>query len=84
MIRVLYFARLREQLGRAGEELAAGAGLTTVADIAARLRGRGGAWADVLGENQTVMVAVNQELARADTLVKDGDELAFFPPVTGG
>ena len=84
MIKILYFARLREQLGTAGEEIAPAAGLDTVSDIAARLHARGGPWADVLAEDQTIMAAVNQEMARPDTPVTDGDEVAFFPPVTGG
>jgi molybdopterin synthase sulfur carrier subunit len=84
MIKVLYFARLREQLGTAGEELEPIAELATVGDVAALLRRRGGAWSDVLGEGETVMAAVNQEMARPETPVQDGDELAFFPPVTGG
>jgi molybdopterin synthase sulfur carrier subunit len=83
MIKVLYFARLREQVGTAGEEIAA-TGLTTVSDIAAHLRGRGGSWSEALGGDQTVMAAVNQEMARPETPVSDGDEVAFFPPVTGG
>ena len=84
MIRVLYFARLREQLGTAGEEIPPGPGLATVGDILALLRGRGGVWREVLGEDQTILAAVSQEMARPETAVADGDEVAFFPPVTGG
>lgn len=84
MIRILYFARLREQLGTAGEELPSGPDSATVADLAAVLRGRGGTWADAFAPGQSVLAAVNQELARGETLVADGDEVAFFPPVTGG
>jgi molybdopterin synthase sulfur carrier subunit len=84
MIRVLYFARLREQLDTAGEEIPPTDELGTVADIAALLRRRGGAWSDVLGGSHTVMVAVNQQMARPETAIEDGDEVAFFPPVTGG
>jgi molybdopterin synthase sulfur carrier subunit len=84
MIKVLYFARLREQLGMPGEEIPADDGPSTVSDLAALLRTRGGAWSDALGEDQTVMAAVNQTMARPDTPVNDGDEVAFFPPVTGG
>ncbi len=83
MIRVLYFARLREQLGSGGEALD-GAGFADVAALAEGLRRRGGVWAEVLGTDQTVLVAVNQELASGDTPLRDGDEVAFFPPVTGG
>jgi len=84
MIKVLYFARLREQLGTAGEEIPAADGLATVGDIATLLRRRGGAWSSVLGEGETIMAAVNQQMARRETPVADGDEVAFFPPVTGG
>jgi sulfur-carrier protein len=81
MIRVLYFARLREQVGTPGEEVDP-AGIATVGDLAARLAGRGGPWSEAL--DGRVKVAVNQEMARPDTPVRDGDEIAFFPPVTGG
>lgn len=84
MIKVLYFARLREQLDAAGEEIPPNSELATVADLTALLRGRGDAWSDVLGEETTIMAAVNQEMARPETTIKDGDEVAFFPPVTGG
>jgi sulfur-carrier protein len=84
MIRVLYFAHLREQVGTAGEELPATPEPTQVADIAAALRGRGGVWADAFAADRSVMTAVNQVLARWETPVADGDEVAFFPPVTGG
>lgn len=84
MIRVLYFARLREQLGTAGEEIPPEPDLATVGDIAALLRDRGGVWRDALDERGAILVAVNQEMARPETAVADGDEVAFFPPVTGG
>jgi len=84
MIRILYFARLREQLGTAGEELPSGPDSATVTELAAALRRRGGAWADAFAPGQPVLTAVNQELARGETLLADGDEVAFFPPVTGG
>jgi molybdopterin synthase sulfur carrier subunit len=85
MIKVLYFARLREQLGSAGEEIPPGPELATVADLATLLRERGGAWSDALGEGGgIIMAAVNHEMARMDAPVMDGDEVAFFPPVTGG
>lgn len=84
MIRILYFARLREQLGTAGEEITAPDESTTVGDLAALLRRRGDAWAELLPEGGTVLAAVNQEMARPETQIRDGDEVAFFPPVTGG
>ncbi|MEA3275571.1 MAG: molybdopterin converting factor subunit 1 [Pseudomonadota bacterium] len=84
MIKVRYFARLREQLGTAGEELEYSDRIATVADLSASLRQRRGPWADALAQDQTLMAAVNQEMARPETPIGDGDEVAFFPPVTGG
>jgi molybdopterin synthase sulfur carrier subunit len=83
-IRILYFARLREDMGVAGEmyELPMDAG--DVKSLRARLIARGGASAVALGPGKAVRVSVNQDLARDDTPVKPGDEVAFFPPVTGG
>ena len=83
MIEVHYFARLREQLATDKESIAS-EGLTTAADVIALLRERGNAWSDAFAEDQLVMVAVNQEMCDADQAIKDGDEVAFFPPVTGG
>jgi molybdopterin synthase sulfur carrier subunit len=48
------------------------------------LSARGGTWAEVFGRDQGVLVAVNQVLARPEAAIADGDEVAFFPPVTGG
>jgi molybdopterin synthase sulfur carrier subunit len=84
MIRVLFFASLREQLGTAREELPPMPGAMTVADVAAQLCARGAPWSELLDKGQRIMTAVNQELARPETPVRDGDEVAFFPPVTGG
>jgi molybdopterin synthase sulfur carrier subunit len=84
MIKVLYFASLRERLGTGSEELALPAGVTDLGGLAAFLSQRGGAWKETLGSGETVMMALNQEAARASDTLKDGDEVAFFPPVTGG
>ena len=81
-IRVLYFAGLREQVGTSGEDLDASP--TTVAGLRALLLARGGAWQSSLAHGKALRVAVNQEMAQPTTPVKPGDEVAFFPPVTGG
>jgi molybdopterin synthase sulfur carrier subunit len=83
MIRVLYFAGLRERVGTGAEEIPIG-GCRTVADLRERLRARGGEWAAALAVDRTVLCAVNQGMAQPETRVADGDEVAFFPPVTGG
>ncbi|HNJ75846.1 MAG TPA: molybdopterin converting factor subunit 1 [Azospira sp.] len=83
MIKILYFASLREKLGTAGEDLELPAGVTDVGGVLALLAQRGGEWA-TLATVKNLKSAVNQEMARNTTAVKAGDELAFFPPVTGG
>jgi len=85
MITVLYFARFREKLGQDRETLAlAIPGQDTVQSVLDQLVARGGLWEELLNGDRGVLVAVNQEMATRDTTVTDGDELAIFPPVTGG
>ncbi|MFH1603492.1 MAG: molybdopterin converting factor subunit 1 [Pseudomonadota bacterium] len=83
-IRILYFARLREDMGIAQEMFELPAEVGDVNSLRAQLVARGGASAVALGAGKAVCVAINQDLARGDTAVKSGDEVAFFPPVTGG
>ena len=82
MIRVRYFASLRERLGLAEESLAEWPG--TVAELRASLATRGGAWHEVFAGGQPVLAAVNQEMAAPGQTLADNDEVGFFPPVTGG
>lgn len=84
MIRILYFAKLRETLGTAGEELALPADVRTVGALRDHLVARGAPWAEALAAGRALRVAVNQDMAAPGTPVADGDEVAFFPPVTGG
>ncbi|MDO9624175.1 MAG: molybdopterin converting factor subunit 1 [Pseudomonas sp.] len=82
MIRVQYFARYREALGLDGEQLSDTQALTTLDDLRQHLLARGGVW-QVLAE-QNLMCARNQELCSLDEPLEEGDEVAFFPTVTGG
>ena len=84
MLNILYFARLKETLGQGAERIDLPSGVTDVAGLTAWLRARGGAWEQELAATRPVRVAVNQDMAHGDTRVNDGDEVAFFPPVTGG
>lgn len=83
MIRLLYFAGLRERLGSAGETLELPPG-ARVQDIIELLMARDERWCAALQGNSRILAAVNQEMARPDQPLRDGDELALFPPVTGG
>lgn len=82
-LKILYFASLREALGRSGEDLSLPAEVDTVAGLREYLAARGGAW-DRLLDAQSLRAAVNQQMADATAQIADGDEIAFFPPVTGG
>lgn len=83
-LHLLYFARLREDLGCAEETFVLSPSVQTVQTLREALIARGAAWAKALDGARAVRVAVNQTMARADTPIKAGDEVAFFPPVTGG
>lgn len=82
MIQVQFFARYREALGRDSEQLDWDASWRVVEDLRLQLLARGGEWR-VLDE-QNLMCARNQELCGLDEPLADGDEVAFFPTVTGG
>ena len=83
-IRLLYFARLREALGLSRESLDLPQPVRDVGGLLAFLRTRGTQWETALAEGKSVRIAVNQTMAAEDTAVHDGDEVALFPPVTGG
>ena len=83
-VRILYFASVREKLGRDREEIDLPPGVASIAALRAHLRARGGAWADALAEEKLLRTAVNQDMAPPAAPIKAGDEVAFFPPVTGG
>jgi molybdopterin synthase sulfur carrier subunit len=81
-IQVRYFASLREALGPA-EALQVAPG-TTVTALREDLIGRGGRHAEVLARERAVRCALNQRMCDEASVLTDGAELAFFPPVTGG
>jgi molybdopterin converting factor subunit 1 len=82
-IRLLYFAWLRERLGTAEEDVVLPAGVTDVGALLEWLRGRGPEWQATFS-GRLVRCAVNQDFAGPEAPVAPGDEVAFFPPVTGG
>ena len=83
-IKLLFLAGLRESLGTSGESLELPPGVTTVAALRAHLAARGGKWAEQFAPTRNVRAAVIQLMVPPHAPVKDGDEVAFFPPVTGG
>ena len=83
-MKILYFAWVRQKIGRGEETVERTAGLRTVGDLAAQLHARGGGYADAFGDMSRLRAAVNQAHAAFDAAIADDDEIAFFPPVTGG
>mgnify|MGYP000358363800 CR=1 FL=1 len=82
-IQLKFFASVREQLGVSVETVEFEAGLTAFA-VRELLMQRGDVWAAALSHQKVLRIALNQEMLQGDQPLKEGDELAFFPPVTGG
>jgi molybdopterin synthase sulfur carrier subunit len=83
-VEVLYFASLRDALGVSQEKVALEGDQVTVLQLLNQLSDRGETWRTQLLENAQLQVAVNHEVASRDTRILPGQEVAFFPPVTGG
>ena len=81
-IQLRYFASIREALGTGSEAVQTPA--ATLAALRDELIARGGAYAEALARDRAVRVALNQTMADEATALKDGAEVGFFPPVTGG
>ena len=82
-VRVLFFAGLREALGTGAESVALPDGVATVGALRDHLSSRGEPWT-ALASTKNLRAAVNQRMLGPEAPVKAGDEVAFFPPVTGG
>ena len=83
MVRLLFFASLRETLGTGDEQLELPDSVNDVATLTNWLQDRGENWDSALSDPR-LHVAINQEIVKQDAPVTDGDEIAWFPPVTGG
>jgi molybdopterin synthase sulfur carrier subunit len=83
-VTLVYLARLREAFGRSQEHVDLPPRVDTVGALREWLAARGGAWSTELAAGRAVRVAVNHAVADASTPVHAGDEVALFPPVTGG
>ena len=83
-VNILYFAALREQLGREGQQVTLPSNSVPVAALVQELRLHDAKLDEVFAATPRIRVAINQKLGGVDTCVQPGDELAFFPPMTGG
>ncbi|MBM3535693.1 MAG: molybdopterin converting factor subunit 1 [Alphaproteobacteria bacterium] len=83
-MKLLYFAWVRQRIGLAEEEVTPPANVVTVGELVEWLRGRGPGYAAAFANPAVVKAAVNQEFAHPDRRLAPGDEIALFPPMTGG
>jgi molybdopterin synthase sulfur carrier subunit len=83
-VNVLYFAWLRQRTGTGQEEIALPDGVATVGDLVAWLKTRGPGYESAFSHPKAVRAAVNQEYVPFDHPLAEDDEVAFFPPITGG
>ena len=83
-IRVLYFARIKESVNYSNEDITLTNDISTVTALKQFLAKRGDVWAELFNGKQTIRAAINHELVDNMAKINDGDEVAFFPPVTGG
>ena len=83
-MKVLYFAWVRERIGKAEEEVEPPAGIATVSDLVAWLTGRGEGYAYAFENPKVIRAAIDRNHVRADARISGAREIAFFPPMTGG
>jgi sulfur-carrier protein len=83
-VKILYFAWLRTKIGLAEEQIDLPSEVGDVGALLRWLQGRGAGFAEALKDLSVVRVAVNQDYVKIDHKLRPGDEVALFPPVTGG
>ena len=83
-MRVLYFAWVRERVGKTDEEISPPAGVRTVAELMEWLAGRGEEYASAFANRKAIRAAIDRSHVRPDTAIAGAREIAFFPPMTGG
>jgi len=83
-VTLLYFAWVRQKIGKAEEEMILPAGIATVDGLVAYLKSLSGGYAEAFADLSRIRVAVNQRHGSLNAAIADADEVAFFPPVTGG
>ena len=83
-MKLLYFAWVRQKIGRSEEIVERSADIATIGDLIKMLHARGGGYAEAFESPERLRAALNQEHVTFDAPLGDDDEIAFFPPVTGG
>ena len=83
-VKLLYFAWVRERIGKPAEEIEPPAGVVTVADLIGWLSGRSDEYAHAFENPKVIRAAIDRAHVKADALIAGAREIAFFPPMTGG
>lgn len=83
-LKLVYFAWLKQSIGTGSETVEVPADVATIAQLREWLRGRGGGHGEAFGKDAVLRAAVNKAVVADDHALHDGDEVAFFPPFTGG
>lgn len=83
-MKLLYFAWVREKIGKSEEEVAVPEGVSTIDELINWLEARGPEYAAAFENRATIKAAIDQNHAAPETPLKGASEIAFFPPVTGG
>ena len=83
-MKLLYFAWVRERVGKTEEEIEPPAGVNTIGELMAWLAGRGEEYAHAFENRAVIRAAIDKSHVRADAKIADAREIAFFPPMTGG
>jgi sulfur-carrier protein len=83
-VKLLYFAWVRERVGKTHEEISPPAGVRTVAELMEWLAGRGEEYAHAFANRKLIRAAIDRSHVRPDTAIANAREIAFFPPMTGG
>jgi molybdopterin synthase sulfur carrier subunit len=83
-VKLLYFAWVRERIGKAEEEIAPPAGIATIADLIAWLSERGEEYAHAFEKPKVIRAAIDRVHVKPDAAISGAREIAFFPPMTGG
>lgn len=83
-MRILYFSWLKEKIGLNSQEIIKPKSIETVDDLIALLKEKSEKHKNAFSDLNSIKVSVNQEFADLETKIKEKDEIAFFPPVTGG
>ena len=83
-MKVLYFSWIKDKLGKSNEEIQLNDNIKTINDLITSLKETNENYLDVFKDTSSIKVSINMETAKFEDSILDSDEVAFFPPMTGG